>query len=98
MLERQAAIEKGLSDRQQDIDRNMDMIKDALKDKAWEATMDQAKKAAFDELMDLVESDAADPVSTILGEAIDTVKKEAKSAEFRGLVRAYDLGMQEESR
>ncbi len=96
MLERQAAIEKGLSDRQQDVDRNLDMIKDALKDKAWEATMDQAKKAAFEELMDLVESDAADPVSTVLGEAIDTVKKEAKSAEFRGLVRAYDLGMQEE--
>jgi hypothetical protein len=96
MLERQAAIEKGLSERQQDVDRNLDMIKEALKDKAWEAATDEAKKAAFGELMDLVESSAEAPVSAILGEAIDTVKKEAKSAEFRGLVRAYNMGMQEE--
>jgi hypothetical protein len=72
------------------------MIKEALKDKAWETATDEAKKAAFGELMDLVESSAEAPVTAILGEAIDTVKKEAKSAEFRGLVRAYNLGMQEE--
>lgn len=96
MLERQAAIEKGLSDRQQDLNRNLDMVKDALKDKVWETAMDEAKKAAFGELLDLVDSSAANPVSTVLGEAIETVKKEAKSAEFRGLVRAYNLGMQEE--
>lgn len=36
------------------------------------------------------------PITAVLGEAIDTVKKEAKSAEFRGLVRAYNLGMEEE--
>ncbi|MFH0891683.1 MAG: hypothetical protein V1867_02790 [Candidatus Falkowbacteria bacterium] len=96
MLERQAAIDKGLSERQQDIDRNLEMVKEALKDKAWEMATDEAKKAAFGELMDLVESDAAGPVTAILGEAIDTVKKEAKSAEFRGLVRAYNLGMEEE--
>ncbi len=96
MLERQAAIDKGLSERQQDIDRNLGMVKDALKDKAWSTATDEAKKAAFGELMDLVDSSAEAPVTAVLGEAIDTVKKEAKSAEFRGLVRAYNLGMEEE--
>ncbi len=96
MLERQTAIDKGLSERQQDVNRNLDMVKNALKDKAWETSMDYAKQAAFGELTDLVNSSAEAPVTAVLGEAIDTVKKEAKSAEFRGLVRAYDLGMQEE--
>lgn len=96
MLERQAAIDQGLSERQQDIDRNLDMVKEALKDKVWEAATDEAKKAAFGELMDLVESSAEGTVTAVLGEAIDTVKKEAKSAEFRGLVRAYNMGMEEE--
>jgi hypothetical protein len=58
--------------------------------------MDEAKKEAFGELLDLVDSPASAPVTAILGEAIDTVKKEAQSAEFRGLVRAYNKGMEEE--
>ena len=96
MLERQEAIDEGLSERQQDIGRNLDMVKDYLKDKAWEKGMDEVKKVAFGELMDLVESNATRPVELVLGEAIETVKKEAKSAEFRGLVRAYNMGMEEE--
>jgi len=96
MLERQAAIDKGMSEVQQDADRNLGMVKDYLKDKAWEKGMDEAKKAAFEELMDLVDSPAEAPVTAVLGEAIETVKKEAKSKEFRGLVRAYNLGMEEE--
>ena len=32
----------------------------------------------------------------VLGEAIDEVKEEAQSAEVRGLVSAYDKGMEEE--
>jgi len=96
MLERQAAIEKGLSEKQQDFERNADKVKDYLKDEAWNKAMDYAKDEAFGELMELVNSPAEAPVTAILGEAIDTVKKEAKSKEFRGLVRAYNLGMEEE--
>lgn len=96
MLERQEAIDKGLSEKQQDFDRNADKVKDYVKDKVWEKGMEIAKEQAFGEMLDLVNSSAEAPVTAILGEAIDTVKKEAKSAEFRGLVDAYNKGMEEE--
>lgn len=96
MLERQAAIDKGMNQQQQDFDREAEKVKDYIKGQIYDKVMEEAQKAAFGELLDLVESDASAPVTAILGEAIDTVKKEAKSAEFRGLVRAYDLGMKEE--
>lgn len=95
MMERQAAIEKGMSQMQQDVDRELSRVEGYIKDQITGAIMDEAKKQAFGELLDLVDSPASAPVTAILGEAIDTVKKEAKSAEFRGLVRAYDLAMQE---
>jgi len=96
MLERQAAIDKGLSQEQQDFDRETGRIKDQIKDDIIDKITDEAKKAAFGELLELVESDAAGATTAILGEALETVQKEAKSAEFRGLVRAYNLGMEEE--
>ncbi|HBB38398.1 MAG: hypothetical protein UV82_C0016G0003 [Candidatus Magasanikbacteria bacterium GW2011_GWD2_43_18] len=96
MLERQAAIDKGLSQEQQDFERETGRIQDQIKDDIIEKITDEAKKAAFGELLELVESDAAGATTAILGEALDTVQKEAKSAEFRGLVRAYNLGMEEE--
>ncbi|PIR75125.1 MAG: hypothetical protein CO030_03715 [Candidatus Magasanikbacteria bacterium CG_4_9_14_0_2_um_filter_42_11] len=96
MLERQVAIDKGLNQEQQDFDRETGRIKDQIKDDIIGKITDEAKKAAFGELLDLVESDAAGATTAILGEALDTVRKEAKSAEFRGLVRAYNLGMEEE--
>ncbi|EKE06483.1 MAG: hypothetical protein ACD_18C00347G0008 [uncultured bacterium] len=96
MLERQAAIDKGLSQEQQDFDRETGRIKDQIKDDIIDKITDEAKKAAFGELLDLVDSPASAPTTAILGEALETVQKEAKSAEFRGLVRAYNLGMEEE--
>ncbi|MDD2656278.1 MAG: hypothetical protein PHQ18_01765 [Patescibacteria group bacterium] len=96
MLERQAAIDKGLSQEQQDFDRETGRIKDQIKDDIIDKITDEAKKAAFGELIDLVDSPASAPTTAILGEALETVQKEAKSAEFRGLVRAYNLGMEEE--
>lgn len=96
MLEKEEAVQKGMDDKQQDFDRNYQKFKGAIKDEVYSKVMDEAKKLAFGELLDLVDSSAEAPVTAILGEAIDTVKKEAKSAEFRGLVRAYDLGMEEE--
>lgn len=96
MLERQAAIEKGLNQKQQDFGREADRVTGYIKDQIYDKIMDEAKKQAFGELLDLVDSPASAPVTAILGEAIDTVKKEAQSAEFRGLVRAYNKGMEEE--
>jgi hypothetical protein len=96
MLERQEAIDKGFDQKQQDFNRESDRIKGYIKDQVIDKITEEAKKAAFGEILDLVESDAAGPTTAILGEAIDTVKKEAQSAEFRGLVRAYNLGMEEE--
>jgi hypothetical protein len=96
MLERQAAVEKGLSQKQQDMDRELGRVGGYIKDQVYGQLVDEAKKQAFGELMDLVDSSASGPTTAVLGEAIDTVKKEAKSAEFRGLVRAYNMGMEEE--
>lgn len=96
MLERQAAIEKGLSQKQQDFQRNADMATKYIKDEVKNTILDEAKKQAFGEMLDLVDSPASAPVTAVLGEAIDVVKQEAKSAEFRGLVSAYNKGMEEE--
>lgn len=96
MLERQAAIDKGYSQQQQDFNREADRVKDYVKDEVINKVTDEVKKAAFGELLDLVDSSAAGPTTTILGEALNVVIEEAEGAEFRGLVRAYDRGMEEE--
>jgi hypothetical protein len=92
MLERQTAIIKSLSSKQQDFDRNMDMVFDAAKDKVKDEIKDKLVESLFGELA----GKTAGMTTAIVGEALDTVKAEAKSAEFRGLVRAYDSGMAEE--
>jgi hypothetical protein len=96
MLERQEAIDKGLNQKQQDIARETDRVTGYIKDEITNALIEEGKKQAFGELLDLVDSDAAGPTTAILGEAIDVVKSEAKAKEFRGLVRAYNKGMEEE--
>ncbi len=92
MLERQAAIAKGMSDLQQDVDRNMDMVIEAGKDKAKDILKDKVIEGLFGEIT----GKTVGITTAVLGEAIDTVKAEAKSAEFRGLVNAYNSGMSEE--
>ncbi len=92
MLERQAAIAKGLTDLQQDVDRNMDTIIEAGKDKAKDILKDKVIESLFGEIT----GSTVGLTTKVLGEAIDTVKKEAQSAEFRGMVRAYNSGMAEE--
>ena len=96
MMERQEAIDKGLSQKQQDLERETGRITGYIKDEIVNAAIEEGKKQAFGELLDLVDSDAAGPTTAILGEAIEVVKSEAKSKEFRGLVRAYNMGMEEE--
>src|SRR6056297_364002 len=63
MLERQKAIEKGLSQKQQDFERESGRVLDYVKDELYNTAMDEAKKAAFGELMDLVDSPASAPVT-----------------------------------
>jgi hypothetical protein len=96
MMERQEAIDKGFSQKQQDLQRETDRVTGYIKDEIVNAAIEEGKKQAFGELLDIVDSDAAGPTTAILGEAIDVVKEEAKSQEFRGLVRAYNKGMEEE--
>lgn len=92
MLERQAAIDKGLSEKEMNYENTVDAISEKVKEKV----LDKAKEKIIEELFGSVTEKTAGITSAVVGEAIDTVKKEAKSAEFRGLVKAYDDGMAEE--
>ncbi|MFA5990810.1 MAG: hypothetical protein WC794_01015 [Candidatus Doudnabacteria bacterium] len=92
MLERQAAINKGLSEKQM----NFENTAEAIGEKVKEKVLDKAKEKIIEELFGSVTEKTAGITSAVVGEAIDTVKKEAKSAEFRGLVKAYNDGMNEE--
>ncbi|HOX61172.1 MAG TPA: hypothetical protein PLV72_04175 [Candidatus Magasanikbacteria bacterium] len=92
MLERQAAIAQGMTELQQDVDRNMNMVIEAGKDKAKDILKDKVIEGLFGEIT----GKTVGWTTAVLGEAIDTVKAEAKSAEFRGLVGAYNSGMSEE--
>jgi hypothetical protein len=92
MLEKQAAIAKGQSELEQDIEKNVGIFADTGKNIAQDKAQEILIKALFGEA-----TEAATNITTkVLGEALDTVKAEAKSKEFRGLVRAYNLGMAEE--
>ncbi|HBU07593.1 MAG TPA: hypothetical protein DEB09_05975 [Candidatus Magasanikbacteria bacterium] len=92
MLERQAAIAKGMTELQEDFNRNMGMVYDAAGNKI----VDVAKDAFIEKFFGEITGKTVGWTTMVLGEAIDTVKAEAKSMEFRGLARAYDLGMAEE--
>ena len=92
MLERQKAIDGGLTELQEDFNRNMKMINDAMGDKIKDEVKDKIIEGVFGEITGKTVGWATKPIE----EALDTVKAEAKSMEFRGLARAYDLGMAEE--
>ncbi len=92
MLARQEAIAKMQSELMQDIDRNAGIVVDTagnyVADKAQEAII----KAVFGEATEKT----VGITTAVIGEALDSVQGYAKSAEFRGLVRAYNKGMEEE--
>ena len=92
MLERQGTIDKGLSEFGEDVKRNMDMVNNAVQDKVKDVAKDKVIETIFGEIT----GKTVGATTAVVGEALDVVKGEAKSKEFRGLVRAYDLGMQEE--
>ncbi|MFA6306770.1 MAG: hypothetical protein WCV70_03960 [Patescibacteria group bacterium] len=92
MLERQQSINEGLSEFGEDVKRNMDMVNNAIQGQVGDAVKDKVIETIFGEIT----GKTVGITTTVIGEALDVVKGEAKSKEFRGLVRAYNLGMQEE--
>ncbi len=92
MLERQEAINQGLSEVEQDFNRDLGIVAGGTGDYVG----DKVKDYVIEEIFGKATGKAAGITTAVLGEAIDVVKAEAKSAEFRGLVRAYNMGMEEE--
>jgi len=91
MLERQTEIDKNQSVWDKVVQGVKDKVEEKVKDKINEST-EQIAATLFTEEA----NKAANVTSAVLSEALDTVKDEAQAAEFRGLVKAYDNGMQEE--
>jgi hypothetical protein len=92
MLNRSKAISEKLSEYEQELNEDLEVIGKGL----GEYGADKAKSYVLEELLGKGASKATSITSAVLGEALTTVKQEAKSMEFRGLVRSYNLGMEEE--
>lgn len=92
MLERQQSINEGFSEFGEDVKRNMDMVNNAIQGQVGDAVKDKIIETIFGEIT----GKTVGAATAVIGEALDAVKGEAKSKEFRGLVRAYNLGMEEE--
>ncbi|MDD4333288.1 MAG: hypothetical protein PHT51_04210 [Patescibacteria group bacterium] len=92
MLERQEAILNGQSELEQDIERNVGIFAGTGANIAQDKAQEYLLKALFGEATE----STVNITTKVIGEALDTVKAEAKSKEFRGLVRAYNMGMEEE--
>jgi len=92
MLERQEGIDKQLSVREMNLENTEEKIADVVVEKG----ADLAKEKVIEELFGEAAGHATKAATIVLGEALNTVKKEAQSEEFRGLVKAYDDGMAEE--
>jgi hypothetical protein len=92
MLERQEAITKGLSVKEMNYENTVEAIGEKVKEKVADEAKDKVIEHIFGEATGLTTK----VTTAVLGEAVNTVKKEAQSAEFRGLVKAYDDGMKEE--
>lgn len=96
MLERQDAIDKQLTQKQQDFKREYDKLKTKWQNAILDKAKDEAKKYAFWEALDLIDSPAEWPTTAILWEAINVVKEHAQSSMFRWVVWAYNNWMKEE--
>ncbi|MFH1046714.1 MAG: hypothetical protein V1738_00260 [Patescibacteria group bacterium] len=92
MLERQQAIEQGLSQAEQDLERATNAIFAA----GGDAIADEVKDQIIEELFGSAAGAATKVTTAVLGEALKEVQSAAKAAEFRGLVRIYNQAMEEE--
>lgn len=94
MLERQAAIDKWYTERQQEFNKYYENAKNEWKDFVLWKINDELKKKAFWDIFD--GSAIAWKTTVILWEALSVVQDHAKSSEFRWLVWAYNKWMEEE--
>jgi hypothetical protein len=92
MMERQEAIDKGMTTEEMNYENTVDKIAETVTEKVRE----KAKDKVIEEIFGEAAGKSQEAATLVLGEAINEVKKQAQSAEFRGLVRAYDDGMAEE--
>jgi len=102
-LDEQIRFYDRMSDRQYGISKGLDAketayenLVDKIKEKAVEKGAEKGEEKIIEEVFGEAVGKASMITTKILGEAVDEVKEEAKSAEFRGLVNAYDKGMEEE--
>lgn len=91
MLEKQTEIDKNLTI----WDKGVQAVKDKVLDKISEK-INESKDSIAQTIFTEEANQAAGATTAVLGEALNVVKDEAQAAEFRGLVKAYDNGMQEE--
>jgi hypothetical protein len=92
MMERQEAIDKGMSVKEMNFDNTIKAIADKVTEKIHDEAQDKIIEGLFGETA----NKAVGATTAVMDEAIDEVKQEAQSEEFRGLVKAYDSGMAEE--
>ena len=92
MLERQNGIDKNITAKQQAFQDTVGVIAGQASGMAG----DKAKDFVIEHIFGEAASTGVSLTTMVLGEAISEVQKQAKSAEFRGLVKAYDNGMAEE--
>ena len=92
MMERQEAIDKGLTTEEMNYDNTVDKITEKVTEKG----VDMAKEKIIEEIFGEAAAHTTKATTLVLGEALSEVQKQAQSDEFRGLVKAYDDGMAEE--
>ncbi len=92
MLNRSKAIAEQISELEQEVNEDAETIANGLQSYGE----DKIKEIMIETVFGKGVKTATSVTSAVLGEAIDVVKEEAKNQEFRGLVRAYNLGMKEE--
>jgi hypothetical protein len=92
MMERQEAIDRGMTTEEMNYENTVDKVAETVTEKVRE----KAKDKVIEEIFGEAAGKSQEAATLVLGEAINEVKKQAQSAEFRGLVKAYDDGMAEE--
>lgn len=92
MLARQAAINDAKTKMQENFERNVGVVGGATGDKAKDVARDLVVQTVLGKAAGVVTGAA----TNVANEALEVVKGAAKSAEFRGLVKAYSTGMTEE--
>ena len=92
MLERQKGIDEGLTT----VEMNYENTVEKIKEKAVEKVADETKDKLIEHIFGEATGLTTKVTTAVLGEAISEVQDAAKAEEFRGLVNAYNKGMEEE--